>query len=572
MNEPVKTLVFVVIAAVVLLSAILLRPTPFEQPSQRAGEKLFSDIEDAAVADALEIVRYDREQSKSKELTILRDRDEWVIASHNNYPADGDGAKERIEDVAVKLMNLEIVDVASELTDDHALFGVVEPPQGDDVLEADDEDVGLLVGLKDESGNTLARLIIGKEVRDEQSTDVKRFVRKAGEPTIYTAKIDVDDFKSEFSEWIESDLLQISGSDIRRVIVKDYNARLRQVLPGQYRIERFPRIELAADWNDTDSKWKLAELLENRRERMVPSELTENEELNTEKLNELKQAAGALEIVDVERIPKELLNGVKTEKDLVNDDRLRSMLAEKGFLPYRNELVGSEGEIRIQTSDAIEYILRFGNAAGLVTDDDNESKLTRYMLVSAAVAEAQLVAKPAPNSDSGPSINPPFTPPLGAGGQTGEDGDAGDEADVNTADETNTDNSNTEAGTDAEPTESDSSEPETTDDPAPEDSTADESAPTAGGEDDASPMPPDTIPPISEPDTSEQDDQIEAKRKEAEKKVADLNERFVNWYYVISEDEYKKLRLGRFDLIKEKEESSFGLDELRNLDDLPPQP
>ena len=44
-------------------------------------------------------------------------------------------------------------------------------------------------------------------------------------------------------------------------------------------------------------------------------------------------------------------------------------------------------------------------------------------------------------------------------------------------------------------------------------------------------------------------DAYNEKKETAEKKVRELNARFADWYYVISEEEYKKLRLGRSDLI-----------------------
>jgi len=46
-----------------------------------------------------------------------------------------------------------------------------------------------------------------------------------------------------------------------------------------------------------------------------------------------------------------------------------------------------------------------------------------------------------------------------------------------------------------------------------------------------------------------------ADRKKAEDKVKELNFRFADWYYVISEDEYKKIHLGRKELIKIDEEA-----------------
>jgi hypothetical protein len=58
------------------------------------------------------------------------------------------------------------------------------------------------------------------------------------------------------------------------------------------------------------------------------------------------------------------------------------------------------------------------------------------------------------------------------------------------------------------------------------------------------------------------------KRRKAEEKVRELNARFADWYYVVSEDEYKKIRLTRSDLIKEGEKAAdegFGVDAFRKL-------
>ena len=56
----------------------------------------------------------------------------------------------------------------------------------------------------------------------------------------------------------------------------------------------------------------------------------------------------------------------------------------------------------------------------------------------------------------------------------------------------------------------------------------------------------------------------------AEEKVRELNYRFADWYYVISEDVYKTIHLGRADIIKETEEAKekgSGIDAFRNLED-----
>jgi hypothetical protein len=61
----------------------------------------------------------------------------------------------------------------------------------------------------------------------------------------------------------------------------------------------------------------------------------------------------------------------------------------------------------------------------------------------------------------------------------------------------------------------------------------------------------------------------EDKRKKAQGRVEELNARFAGWYYVISEDTYKKIHLGRSDIIQEgasAKETGFGIDAFRKLE------
>ena len=60
------------------------------------------------------------------------------------------------------------------------------------------------------------------------------------------------------------------------------------------------------------------------------------------------------------------------------------------------------------------------------------------------------------------------------------------------------------------------------------------------------------------------------KKKKAEVRVKELNARFADWYYVVSEDVYKKIRLVRSDIVKESaaaKEEGFGVDAFRKLEE-----
>ncbi len=63
-------------------------------------------------------------------------------------------------------------------------------------------------------------------------------------------------------------------------------------------------------------------------------------------------------------------------------------------------------------------------------------------------------------------------------------------------------------------------------------------------------------------------DEYNEKLKNAETEVRTLQNRFGDWYYIISNDVYKKIHLGRADIIQERTGDaveSFGVDALRTL-------
>ena len=63
-------------------------------------------------------------------------------------------------------------------------------------------------------------------------------------------------------------------------------------------------------------------------------------------------------------------------------------------------------------------------------------------------------------------------------------------------------------------------------------------------------------------------DTWEEDKKKAADKVSELNSRFSDWYYIISEDVYKRVHLSRNDIIKENAaavDEGFGIDAFRKL-------
>ncbi len=220
----------------------------------------------------------------------------WSIPSHQNYPAD---AQQHLGQAATTLIGLEILGVASTKPGEHELYGVLDPDPK--TVGPGSVGIGTRVTMKDGQDNTLADLIIGKEVKDQPGL---RYVRKAGRDQVYRVLIKTDTLSTKFGDWIEKDLLKLNPLDIRSVQLNDYSSGAGRTADGRIGVERELRNQIILDYDDTKNAWTVGKLIQyDADEKPVPADLEENEELNNEKLAALKTALDDLQIVDVERKP-----------------------------------------------------------------------------------------------------------------------------------------------------------------------------------------------------------------------------------------------------------------------------
>jgi len=391
MSDLVKTLIFLGAAAVVALLAFFTRPGDITHtPHEAVGKPLFADFTDPLTAKSLEIVYMDPEglpRGPQGELAAV-DRLEvkevdgiWVVASHKNYPAD---AENRMRDAATALIDLNVVNLASEFATDHEMLGVVEPSPETTPVGA--KGVGRLVVVKDAQGKSIAQLIIGKKLPSDEQ---QRFVRIPGQDAVFTAKLDADKLPSKFADWIKQDLLAIDSYDIEELVLKDYSVT-GVVADGrpEFLIDR--RFDMTVGWNSSDYKWDLKSLEESKDGKLVKAELPHDEELNKEKLDALKESLAKLKIVDVEPKPKGLTADLRADKDFINDLASMRSLVTRGFYPFESrdgyELLSSNGEVLVHVKDGVEYVLRFGQSAETESGGDAEG-LNRYLFVTARINE-----------------------------------------------------------------------------------------------------------------------------------------------------------------------------------------
>ncbi len=557
MNEMKRTGIFVAIAAVLTLITVITAPSvkPIS-PAGMVGKVLFPDFLDPLDATSLEVVKFNKETATANTFKVAKIDGSWVIPSHSDYPAD---AEDQLGNVAAEWIELKVLGVASDpdesgveaanLQDMHKLYGVIDPLKGD---TSDPEGVGTRVVMRDKNDKELVRLIIGKKVEERPGLC---YVRVIDQDPVYTVKADTSKLSTKFGDWIEDDLLKASGWDIRRVDINDYSIDILQRSLTE-------RERLSLEHNDTgDPRWKLLTASVYSQNGWTEQGLAENEELNTDTLNALKNAVDDLKIVDVYRKPEGLSESLKESGSINDDAEATSSLAQAGFYvvgiqdpnnPSRQyrDLRSNDGEISVTMKDGVRYVLRFGQIAGMDSSDEadaqaaeekkednsSESKVNRYLFVMVDLDRTMIEQPKYEELPELPSEDPKPEEPKAEDAKTEEakpteekaeePKSEGDEAEEAKADEAKADEAK------AEPEKADAEKPE---EPKPSREEIEKQRAQIQKENDR------------------KKEEYEEKLKEAEKRVKELNARFADWYYVIDNAEYKKIHLGRDKLVKEKE-------------------
>ena len=553
MNENNKTILFIIAAASCVALAFFTAPEERDPSAQgsKMGQALFESF-DPRSATGIEIVEIDEDNMVSKSIEVSQTEAGWLIKRPGkvDYPANADN---QVKNVSSLLFDLRILDQAAEGSGEHATFGVLDPSKAN----PSDAGIGKMIALKNNTGANLAQLIIGNEVEGLSNT---RFVRKPEENSVYRVELqNVNDVTTKFVDWVEKDFLDIDKWNIKQVIFDNYEIKDGKIAPSTKQV---------LDYDN--SEWKL-----------VGTSLSENEELNKEKLDDMKDAFDDLEIIDVERKPEILISSLRKGSEFVDANNIQELqssansLIQKGFRPvnelgndgkplsYPNgkpklKVVSQKGEVLVGMKDGVEYVLRFGETYRGPEDDENSTGDSRYIYAYARLNEnllEQPVLEPvpaplvSPKSDENSSSVPPSTPD--SNGTKGDNGDQGQE------------------GKPSVPPISPPGPPPNFIPPSPPPSLTPPPPPSAqginseesnssapsNGEDNFAKEKADRDSEIARIKAANAQKQMEYQGKvsKAKTRVKELNENLAGWYYVISNEVYEKIRLDRTDFVKAKE-------------------
>jgi hypothetical protein len=372
MTQSNRTLLYVGIAIAAVGIAYVSRPAPVAVAPTTASdsELLFPDLKDPKAAASLEIAQFDGDKLSLDEFSVAEKNDVWTIPSHEDYPAD---AKDQMVNTATLLSDLRITSVEPDSAEgqQRERYGLLEPTI-ENVQKSGAAATGMRVTLRDAAKKPLADLIIGKEVPNK--TD-QRYVSLPGQNRIMTIKVDTSKLSTKFKDWIETDLLKLGNVfDVAKLSLQDYSVNEEQ---GVFQ----PRAQMVFKRNDAKNAWDIASLkVPNLKEgTFVDAPPAADEELDQQKIDDMRSALNELKIVNVARKPEVLRKSLREDGSIDPESReaLRS-LGARGFhyvsLGGDSELLSSDGELTVTMKDGVEYVLRFGDVADYDKDGNAKPK------------------------------------------------------------------------------------------------------------------------------------------------------------------------------------------------------
>lgn len=579
-----RTMLFVAGAVTCLAITALIefssRPAEI-QDFGKVGEEFYADFTDPTRATSLEVYVFDADEVKLQDFRVERlDNGRWVVPSHHNYPAD---AEDQLAKTASSIIGIQRGAMVTRWKADHARYGVVNPKQKSlNVKEV--EGVGSRIILRGDDDTVLADYIIGNKVDGEFD---QYYVRHPEEDDVYIAKLDID-LSTKFTDWIDTDLLDVDRDDIVALTLNDYSF---DELQGQITGRDVSALS-REKWSEP---WKLEGLNE------------EAEEVDKDRVRDIVNAIADLEIAGVRPKQKGLTPELTLDREVIRTqddvDRIQTDLLTRGFVLQPAEgndgqlrLIAREGELSAATKDGLVYHLHFGRVftgsqeeleTGFATSTESDSVAVR----------SRTEERSEKSSDSEKSDGAEKTDSDSANGAASEKGEPGSQdAKMTPSEEQNAGEGLPDSARpgryafvrvefDAtwlgeepvkpvapeKPAKLTAGETESISSGKSETAASDESrSKSRDGDKEV------VVESEEDPLAEIRKDYEEAKRKyesdlaeyerskrereekirEGKEKADTLNRRFAEWYYVIPGDDFDNITLARADIVKEKPESS----------------
>jgi hypothetical protein len=329
-SESLKTAIWLAAALCLVIAAALVEPEARQSAIfSDQGETLFPRLTDPNLVKSIEVIDYNETEAVARPLKAEFRNNRWLLVSHNDYPAE---ARDRVARTAAALVGLKKDAVVTDRFEDHARFGVIDP------LDAKVSSLtgrGKHVTLRDASGAPLADLILGDK---EKTREGYRYLRIPGQKRVYAVKTDAEP-SARFEDWVESNLLRLTPSQIRRIVILKYSVdeRTGRLGPPQRTV--------------------LSRASESWKQEGGPT-------LPQARIQSLVSALCGIRVVGARPTPPSLAaqlrggQGLELTLDLVMGLRQRGF-----FITPDGRFLANEGEIVVETEAGYNTTLRFGEIA-----------------------------------------------------------------------------------------------------------------------------------------------------------------------------------------------------------------
>lgn len=353
-SELLKTTLFVAAALILAASANWVEPVAVRpEILSDEGELLFPEFRDVMDVKAIEVIDYNEDQAVAQPLKVEFTGNRWVLPSHNNYPAE---AADRLDKTAGALLDVKKDLVVSDLIEDHAAYGVIDPL---DTEVASLAGRGKRVTLRNGQDDVLADMILGKPVPDKQGF---RYIRLPNHKRTYGVKTEADP-SARFQDWVDGNLLRLAGSRLRKVTINSYS--IDETFGRLANVQKVVLTKSGSKWTSGGT-------------RKVSSSDTDR----------AVAALSAIRVVGARPKPKPLAEQLRTGQLAMTLEAVMSFRQRGFYLTQQGQLLANEGEVIAETNRGLVYTLRFGEivtgTAGATegkTESNDTGEQDRYLLV-----------------------------------------------------------------------------------------------------------------------------------------------------------------------------------------------
>lgn len=385
MKSPfVKTAFMAILAALVSGGAAFFYPWPEAVVESDLVNKPLFESYDAAKVFSMKIEKFNDDKQVVERMLLERSGRKWIIPKMKKFVSTAP------TQIALTTKALNELTVLEEVTSDEQEFlsyGVVDPANFNPSTGNGDS-VGSKLTLEDRKGRELASLIVGKTRKnDDPQKAPNHFVRIPGQPAIYLVEFDESNLKTDFSSWVDPNLLML-------------NARL----PGFITVDNY---QVGKQDGKRQSNYRSKLVFEGGRIKMVDFEApNEDGELqmmeSTPALSGQVEAIGAqignIRFPDVTKKPSKLAKAFKKPLSSADESLFEGLkkigFIKKGFKNGTFDFESLGGEVNVGTADAVSTTLYIGDVAPNAINEGG--RLSRYVLICAGVDESLIPLPPKP--------------------------------------------------------------------------------------------------------------------------------------------------------------------------------